>query len=123
MCKVKVDFEDVVGQDSLTRFDKPKTSNYKRNKKKKRPVGALANNLQQKPKTKRKLQGQQQNKLKHQDNPQAQQQNSPMPRSKPNVNASTNQPTGEVKKQNKPKRNNNRNRNNNTPKNGNDSEK
>jgi len=31
----KIDFENVVGQDSLTRFDKPKTKNKRRNKKKK----------------------------------------------------------------------------------------
>jgi cell fate regulator YaaT (PSP1 superfamily) len=30
----KIDFENVVGQDSLTRFDKPKTKNKRRNKKK-----------------------------------------------------------------------------------------
>lgn len=39
----KIDFENVVGQDSLTRFDKPKTSRNKRNSKKK-PGGAAQNN-------------------------------------------------------------------------------
>ncbi|OAD46573.1 regulatory iron-sulfur-containing complex subunit RicT [Polaribacter atrinae] len=44
---VKVDFEDAVGQDSLTRFDVPKTSNRKknnRNRNKKKPVAVASNN-------------------------------------------------------------------------------
>ena len=43
---VKVDFEDAVGQDSLTRFDAPKTSKRRRNnrnKRRKKPVAASAN--------------------------------------------------------------------------------
>ncbi len=43
---VKVDFEDAVGQDSLTRFDVPKTSKRRRNnrnKRRKKPVAATAN--------------------------------------------------------------------------------
>jgi len=35
MVATKIDFENVVGQDSLTRFDKPKTKNKRRDKKKK----------------------------------------------------------------------------------------
>jgi cell fate regulator YaaT (PSP1 superfamily) len=138
---VKVDFEDAVGQDSLTRFDAPKTSKRRnnRNKNKKKPVGAVANNSQQKPNARKKPQAKQQNKPQEQNKPQSQQQNKPRskpkPRpkpnanlnqdvvAKPNVNANTNQPKGEVKKPNKPRRNINKNRNNNTPKNGNDSEK
>ena len=46
---VKVDFEDAVGQDSLTRFDAPKTSNRKRRNKKK--PAAVANNNNNKPRT------------------------------------------------------------------------
>ena len=41
-----VDFEDAVGQDSLTRFDAPKTSKRRRNnrnKKRKKPVAANTN--------------------------------------------------------------------------------
>ena len=41
----KIDFENVVGQDSLTRFDTPKKSKRRRNKKKRKPVNA---NLPQK---------------------------------------------------------------------------
>jgi cell fate regulator YaaT (PSP1 superfamily) len=36
---VKIDFENVVGQDSLTRFDKPKTNKRRRNRKKKPAQG------------------------------------------------------------------------------------
>jgi cell fate regulator YaaT (PSP1 superfamily) len=132
----KVDFEDAVGQDSLTRFDVPKTSKRRRNNKNnnnKKPVGPASNGGQNKPKPRRKLHAQQQNKPQEQDKtqsqPKPQQQNKPKPRPKPNVNAkpntnpNSNQPKGEVKKSNKPRKNNNRNRNNNDPKNGNDSEK
>jgi cell fate regulator YaaT (PSP1 superfamily) len=132
----KVDFEDAVGQDSLTRFDSPKTSKRRRNNKnnnKKKPVGAVANNPQQKSGPRKKPQAQQQKRMQPQNTQQAQpqQQNKPKPkpRPKPNANAKTNanasesQPKGEVKKPNKPRRNNNKNRNNNNPKNGSDSEK
>ncbi|MFQ3305225.1 MAG: cell fate regulator YaaT (PSP1 superfamily) [Polaribacter sp.] len=141
----KVDFEDAVGQDSLTRFDAPKTSKRRRNNKNnnKKPVGAVANKAENKPKPRRKPQANQQNKpqVQHKTSsqPQPQQQNKPKPRPKPrpkpNANAKPiakpntkpntdeNQPKGEVKKPNKPRRNNNKNRNNNTPKDGSDSEK
>ncbi|PWG05652.1 PSP1 domain-containing protein [Polaribacter aquimarinus] len=103
----KVDFEDAVGQDSLTRFDAPKKSKRNRNnrnKRKKKPVVG-ANNNQQKPNQKRKPQG----------NKQSNQQ-----KIKQKGNQSTQK--GEVKKNNKPRRNN-RNRNNNNNQNGNNSEK
>ena len=133
----KVDFEDAVGQDSLTRFDAPKTSKRRRNNKnnnnKKKPVGAVANNTQNKPNPRKKPQGQQQNKPQAQNKQQPQQQNKPKPKPKPrprpnadtntNPNATANKAKGEVKKPNKPNNNKNRNRNNNGPKNGNDSEK
>lgn len=38
-----VSFEDAVGQDSLTRFDVPKSSKRKKNNRKKKPVAAVAN--------------------------------------------------------------------------------
>jgi len=134
----KVDFEDAVGQDSLTRFDSPKTSKRRRNNKnnnKKKPVGAVANNPQQKSSPRKKPQAQQQKRMQPQNTQQAQpqQQNKPKPKPRPkpnananaktNANASESQPKGEVKKPNKPRRNNNKNRNNNNPKNGSDSEK
>jgi cell fate regulator YaaT (PSP1 superfamily) len=126
----KVDFEDAVGQDSLTRFDAPKTSKRRRNNKnnnKKKPVGAVANNTQNKPNPRKKSQAQ--HKTQTQVQPQQQNKPKPKPRPKPNVkakpnpNANANQPKGEVKKAHKPRSNNNRNRNNNTPKDGSDSEK
>jgi cell fate regulator YaaT (PSP1 superfamily) len=110
----KVDFEDAVGQDSLTRFDAPKNSKRTRNNNKKKAVGVVARDPQQKPNQRKKQQVQKQNKSQ-------QQQNKPKPRSKPNANANENQPKGEVKKANKPRNNNNRNRNNKTSKDGNDS--
>jgi hypothetical protein len=108
---VKVDFEDAVGQDSLTRFDVPRTNKRRRNTKnnKKKPVSELASNVKQKHNSRNKPQAQQQNKP------------NPRPRSKPSPSAD--QPKGEAKKINKPRRKTNRNRNNNTPKNGSDSEK
>ena len=133
----KVDFEDAVGQDSLTRFDAPKTSKRRRNNKnnnKKKPVGAVVSKTQNKPNPRKKPQAKQQNKPqtqnKEQSQGQPQQQNKPKPRPRPaaekntNPNANTNQEQakGGVKKPNKPK-SNNKNRNNNGPKNGNDSEK
>ena len=47
---IKVDFEDAVGQDSLTRFDVPKTSKRRRNNrnnKRKKPVAAAVNQAKQ----------------------------------------------------------------------------
>ena len=136
----KVDFEDAVGQDSLTRFDAPKTSKRRRNNKnnnKKKPIGAVASKTQNKPNPRKKPQAKQENKPqvqnKEQSQGQPQQQNKPKPRPRPrpsaekntnpNANTNQNQPKGAVKKSNKPRSNNNKNRNNNGPKNGNDSEK
>jgi len=55
--ETKIDFENVVGQDSLTRFDKPKSNKRRRNKKKRRPlastdkgVGSRPNNRKSKQK-------------------------------------------------------------------------
>ncbi|MDX6745297.1 regulatory iron-sulfur-containing complex subunit RicT [Polaribacter sp. PL03] len=103
---VKVDFEDAVGQDSLTRFDVPKTSKRRnnRNKNKKKPVGAVANNTQAKPNPRRKPQAKPNNKTPQakpqeqnkpqQQKPQAQNKPKPKPRPKPrprpNANAKPN---------------------------------
>ena len=136
----KVDFEDAVGQDSLTRFDAPKTSKRRRNNKnnnKKKPIGAVASKTQNKPNPRKKPQAKQENKPQVQNNEQSQgqpqQQNKQKPRPRPrpsaekntnpNANTNQNQPKGDVKKPNKPRSNNNKNRNNNGPKNGSDSEK
>ena len=136
----KVDFEDAVGQDSLTRFDAPKTSKRRRNNKnnnKKKPAGAVSSKTQNKPNSRKKPQAKQENKTqvqnKEQSQGQPQQQKKPKPRPRPrpsaekntnpNANTNQNQPKGDLKKPNKSRNNNNKNRNNNGPKNGNDSEK
>ena len=106
---VKVDFEDAVGQDSLTRFDAPKKSKRRKNNKqrnKKKPELATVTNQNKKPNKNKRPVAKNQNK---QQNPNQQKNNNPK---------------GEIKNGTKPKRrNNNRNRKNNNPKNGNDSEK
>ena len=87
----EVSFEDAAGQDSLTRFDAPKTSKRRknnRNKRKKKPVGVAANQSAEK-----KAKPQQKRK----------------PKPKQNVNKT--QPKASGDKPNKPKRNN-RNRKN-----------
>ncbi|WP_405611103.1 stage 0 sporulation family protein [Polaribacter sp. Asnod1-A03] len=144
---VKVDFEDAVGQDSLTRFDAPKTSKRKRNNRnrnRKKPVAAVANNnsntkpsprQRPNPNQKRKPQARKQTNQQpkqQQQKPEASQKPKPKPRPRPRAqqkpkpkpqgNANANKPEGEVKKVNKPRRNN-RNRKNNNPKNDNSSEK
>jgi len=72
--EVKIDFENVVGQDSLTRFDAPKQKKGRRRNKRKRNKQAVGS--QNKPAQKRKPQGQggtpknnqQGNKPKHRKN-------------------------------------------------------
>ena len=127
---VKVDFEDAVGQDSLTRFDAPKTSKRRRNtrnKNKKKPVAA-GNNIQAKPVQNRKPAAKQQNN-KTQNNSDQKPKPKPRPRPRPNAASSPNakatesEPNTAVKKVQKPRKNNNRNRNNNRSKNESDSEK
>ncbi len=103
----KVDFEDAVGQDSLTRFDAPKRSKRRRNNRnKKKTVEASSE----------KKKGNRNQKTK----PQAKKQQNQKP--KQNSKGNINQPKGETKKINKPRRNN-RNRKNNKPNNDNNSEK
>ncbi|MEN8835892.1 MAG: hypothetical protein ABF265_07685, partial [Polaribacter sp.] len=92
----KVSFEDAVGQDSLTRFDAPKSSNRRRNnrnKRNKKPVTATAEKTSN------------QNKNNSQ-------------KRKPRNNPNQNNPKAEGAKPNKPRRNN-RNRKNNKNQNGN----
>jgi len=91
----KVSFEDAVGQDSLTRFDAPKSSNRRRNRNKrnKKPVTA----------TTEKTSNQNENNSQ---------------KRKPRNNPNQNNPKAEGAKPNKPRRNN-RNRKNNKNQNGN----
>ena len=100
---IKVNFEDAVGEDSLTRFDVPKTKKRRNNKNRNKKKVVVGNPNQHKPEAK-----------KQQRNPQ---------KRKPQAKKTDEQPKGAIKNTNKPRKNNNRNRNNNTPKNGNDSEK
>ena len=100
----KVDFEDVVGQDSLTRFDVPKSRNRKRNnrnKNKKKAVTSPGNTTQQKSNQRRNSSGKK---------PRNQQPKEP-----------TNTPKGQVKKARNPRKNNRKQTNKNS-KNDNNSE-
>ena len=100
---IKVNFEDAVGEDSLTRFDVPKTKKRRNNKNRNKKKAVVGNPNQQKPQAKQQQRGSQ--------------------KRKPHAKKTGEQPKGAVKNTNRPRKNNNQNRNNNTPKNGSDSEK
>ena len=100
---IKVNFEDAVGEDSLTRFDVPKTKKRRNNKKRKRKKALVGNSNHKKPSAKQHQRGTQ--------------------KRKPQQKKSGEPSKGTVKNANKPRKNNHRNRKNNTPKNGSDSEK
>ena len=88
---VAVDFENVVGQDSLTRFDTPK-KNRRRNRNKKRKKvssGAVSNQSQNNQKGHKSKKSNKSNNQKRNNNSQANTQNTR--RRKPNPNANTNQ--------------------------------
>ena len=88
---VAVDFENVVGQDSLTRFDTPK-KNRRRNRNKKRKKvssGAVSNQSQNNQKGHKSKKSTKSNNQKRNNNSQANTQNTR--RRKPNPNANTNQ--------------------------------
>ena len=122
---VKVDFEDAVGQDSLTRFDLPKTNKRKnnRNRNKKKPVRVANNNndnsklkprpnpnQKRKPQVKKQPNSNQKPKQNpnQKPNPNSQEKPKPKPKPKPrprpqgNLNKPQSQ-KGEVKKVNQPK--------------------
>jgi cell fate regulator YaaT (PSP1 superfamily) len=99
---IKVNFEDAVGQDSLTRFDVPKTKKRRNNKNRNKNKAAVGNPNQLKTAVKQHPKGPQKRKLQPKE--------------------AGNQPKEAAKNTNKLRKNNNRNRNNNTPKNGSDSE-
>ena len=99
---IKVNFEDAVGEDSLTRFDVPKTKKRRNNKNRNKKKATVGNPNQQKSVVKQQPNG--------------------APKRKPQAKKPGEQLKGAVKNTNKPRKNNNRNRNNNTPKNGSDSE-
>ena len=88
---VAVDFENVVGQDSLTRFDTPK-KNRRRNRNKKRKKvssGVVSNQSQNNQKGHKSKKSNKSNHQKRNNNSQANTQNTR--RRKPNPNANTNQ--------------------------------
>jgi cell fate regulator YaaT (PSP1 superfamily) len=88
---VAVDFENVVGQDSLTRFDTPK-KNRRRNRNKKRKKvssGVVSNQSQNNQKGQKSKKSNKSNNQKRNNNSQANTQNTR--RRKPNPNANTNQ--------------------------------
>ncbi|MDA9584321.1 regulatory iron-sulfur-containing complex subunit RicT [Flavobacteriaceae bacterium] len=88
---VAVDFENVVGQDSLTRFDTPK-KNRRRNRNKKRKKvssGAVSNQSQNNQKGQKSKKSTKSNNQKRNNSSQANTQNTR--RRKPNPNANTNQ--------------------------------
>ena len=99
---IKVNFEDAVGEDSLTRFDVPKTKKRRNNKNRNKKKATVGNPNQQKPLVKQQPNG--------------------IPKRKPQAKKTGEESKGAFKNTNKPRKNNNRNRNNNTPKNGSDSE-
>ena len=107
--EVQVDFENVVGQDSLTRFDVPKKSkrrNRRNRNKKKVPAGGNPNQ----PKAKNKQQGQ--NKQKNQNKGQNQ-----------NKQQGQNRAQNQNKEQGKKRQSKNNNRRRNSKPNGNRNQK
>jgi cell fate regulator YaaT (PSP1 superfamily) len=100
---IKVNFEDAVGEDSLTRFDVPKTKKRRNNKNRNRKKALVGNSNHKKPSAKQHQRGTQ--------------------KRKPQQKKSGEPSKGTLKNANKPRKNNHRNRKNNTPKNGSDSEK
>jgi len=96
----KPDYENVVGQDELTRFDKKKSSKPKNRNNKKRPQGAANTNP---------------NQQQAKPNPNQQQ---PRPKQNPNPNSNPgNKPNQNKPNNNRPRPNNNRPRPNNNPSN------
>ena len=109
--EVQVDFENVVGQDSLTRFDVPKKSkrrNRRNRNKKKVPAGGNPNQ----PKAKNKQQGQNkqknQNKGQNQNKQQGQKQGHKKPQNQKNEQGQKRQPKNNNRRRNS-KPNGNRN--------------
>ena len=147
--KQVVDFENVVGQDSLTRFDQPKKRRKNRNSRSKKgtPNQPKNNNSQTgaspkaSPKAPQKNQPKRKPLAKKEPNPQANNQNKPKPKrqqrnkKKPNNNNTNtaNKPASQQKKTedtpqkttpaNKRRNNNNRKRNNKPKNSGNDNAK
>ncbi|WP_299680063.1 regulatory iron-sulfur-containing complex subunit RicT [uncultured Dokdonia sp.] len=86
----KIDFGNVVGQDSLTRFDKPKSTNKRRNNRNRNKKRATANATNKKPDQKKA--GQKPNQKKKDPNKPAQKQNPNAKRSNNRRNRSKKKP-------------------------------
>lgn len=108
--KVKLSFEDAVGQDSLTRFDQPKRKNKKRNRNKK-PANKNNSNQQNNQNQSNKAPQKPQNQNKKRDN-NSQKSNNPQNKQKQgnrkpqNTNKKTKNPNQNRNKNQKPKPNN-----------------
>ena len=115
----KVDFEDAVGQDSLTRFDAPKTKRKRnnRNRNKRKPkVGVEA-------KTQNKNQPKKTQQHKQNNRPKKNTAKDPQQKKQQNTNNQHKTEPKAAKSNNQRRRNNNRNRKNNNPQKNDDASK
>lgn len=132
--EVSVDFENVVGQDSLTRFDAPKKSRKNSRRRKRKPANKAEvdkqpqTNKRQKKKTQgktEKTEGGQKIEKKRVDNRKPRPKNNPKTRKPKPESKTTDKPQGQQKKPRNPRRKNNnqRKRNNSDNKNNTNNEK
>lgn len=132
--EVSVDFENVVGQDSLTRFDTPKKGRKNTRRRKRKPTGKKEENKQppinkrqkKKPQVKpTKTEGGQKTEKKRVDNRKPRPKNNPKTRKPKPESKTTDKPQGQQKKPRQPrkKNNNQRKKNNSDNKNNTNNEK
>ncbi|WP_440068470.1 regulatory iron-sulfur-containing complex subunit RicT [Tenacibaculum discolor] len=132
--EVSVDFENVVGQDSLTRFDTPKKGRKNTRRRKRKPTGKKEENKQpptnkrqkKKPQVKpTKTEGGQKTEKKRVDNSKPRPKNNPKTRKPKPESKTTDKPQGQQKKPRPPrkKNNNQRKKNNSDNKNNTNNEK
>jgi len=132
--EVSVDFENVVGQDSLTRFDTPKKGRKNTRRRKRKPTGKKEENKQpltnkrqkKKPQVKpTKTEGGQKPEKKRVDNRKPRPKNNPKTRKPKPESKTTDKPQGQQKKPRPPrkKNNNQRKKNNSDNKNNTNNEK
>lgn len=132
--EVSVDFENVVGQDSLTRFDAPKKSRKNSRRRKRKPANKAEvdkqpqTNKRQKKKPQgktEKTEGGQKIEKKRIDNRKPRPKNNPKTRKPKPESKTTDKPQGQQKKSRNPRRKNNnqRKRNNSDNKNNTNNEK
>ncbi|MDP2540158.1 hypothetical protein CSC81_06800 [Tenacibaculum discolor] len=132
--EVSVDFENVVGQDSLTRFDTPKKGRKNTRRRKRKPTGKKEENKQpptnkrqkKKPQVKpTKTEGGQKTEKKRVDNSKPRPKNNPKTRKPKPESKTTDKPQGQQKKPRPPrkKNKNQRKKNNSDNKNNTNNEK